>query len=101
MLPMKLILRWDIQTGAESEYFEFMVSEFIPGIKKLGLINPGVWYTAYGESEQILVSGITETEDHMKYILRSEEWSRLKERLEQLVRNYTQKVMPATSGFQL
>ena len=101
MLPMKLVLRWDIQNGAESEYFEFMVSEFIPGIKKLGITHPGVWYTAYGESEQILVSGITETEDHMKYVLRSDEWANLKERLEELVNNYTQKVMPATGGFQL
>jgi hypothetical protein len=100
MLPMKLVLRWDIQSGAESEYFEFMVSEFIPGIKKLGITHPGVWYTAYGESEQILVSGITETEDHMKYVLRSDEWAKLKERLEDLVNNYTQKVMPATGGFQ-
>ncbi len=101
MVPMKLVLRWDIQSGAESEYFEFMVSEFIPGIKKLGISQPGVWYTAYGESEQILVSGITETEDHMKYVLRSDEWAELKERLERLVSNYNQKVMPATGGFQL
>ena len=98
---MKLVLRWDIQTGAESEYFEFMVSEFIPGIKRLGITQPGVWYTAYGKSEQILVSGITETEDHMRYVLESDEWAKLKERLEGLVSNYTQKVVPATNGFQI
>jgi hypothetical protein len=101
MMPMKLILRWDIQTGAESEYFEFMISEFIPSLKRLGISHPGVWYTAYGSAEQIMVSGITETEDHMKYVLRSDEWAKLKERLEDLVNNYTQKVMPATGGFQL
>lgn len=101
MLPMKLVLRWDIQSGAESEYFEFMVSEFIPGIKRLGITQPGVWYTAYGKSEQILVTGITETEDHMKYVLQSDEWDKLKERLEELVNNYNQKVVPATGGFQL
>lgn len=101
MLPMKLVLRWDIQSGAESEYFEFMVSEFIPGIKRLGITQPGVWYTAYGKTEQILVSGITETEDHMNYVLESEEWAKLKERLEELVNNYNQKVVPATNGFQI
>ena len=101
MTPMKLILRWDIQAGAESEYFEFMVSEFIPGLKKLGIAHPGVWYTAYGQSEQILVSGITETADQMKYVLNSDEWANLKEKLEGLVRNYNQKVLPATAGFQL
>ena len=28
-MATKLILRWDIQPGSESDYFEFMVSEFI------------------------------------------------------------------------
>ena len=101
IMTTKLILRWDIQPGAESDYFEFMVSEFIPGIRKLGLTDPGVWYTAYGEAEQILVSGTTDTEDHMEYILRSNEWARLREKLDELVSNFSQKVTPATGGFQI
>ncbi len=100
-MATKLILRWDIQTGAESDYFEFMVSEFIPGIRKLGIMDPGVWYTAYGDAEQILVNGTTETEDHMDYILRSNEWSRLRERLEELVSNFSLKITQARGGFQL
>ena len=100
-MTTKLILRWDIQQGAESDYFEFMVSEFIPGIRKLGIADPGVWYTAYGEAEQILISGTTETEDHMDYILRSNEWGRLRERLDELVSNFNQRVTPATGGFQI
>jgi len=100
-MPTKLILRWDIQPGSESDYFEFMVSEFIPGIRKLGITDPGVWYTAYGEAEQILVSGTTETQDHMDYILRSSEWSRLRERLEEMVSNFSLKIMQSKGGFQL
>ncbi|MCI0397858.1 MAG: hypothetical protein L0332_22105 [Chloroflexi bacterium] len=99
-MPTKILLYWDIQPGSESEYFEFMVSEFIPGLKRLGINSPGVWYTAYGSSEQIMVSGITETEEHMKYILHSKEWTRLKEKLADLVSNYRQKVIRATGGFQ-
>lgn len=100
-MSTKLILRWDIQPGAESDYFEFMVSEFIPGLKRLGINEPSVWYTAFGNAEQILVSGVTETSDHMKYVLRSKDWARLKERLTELVHNYDQKITPATGGFQL
>ena len=88
-MTTKLILRWDIQSGAESEYFEFMVSEFIPGMKRLGINDPGVWYTAYGE-----------TEEHMHFILRSKDWSRLKDGLEDLVSNFSQKITAATGGFQ-
>jgi hypothetical protein len=100
-MTTKMILCWDILPGAESEYFEFMVSEFIPGLKRLGINDPGVWYTAYGEAEQILVSGTTETSEHMAFVLRSTDWVRLKERLETLVDNFSQRVLPATGGFQL
>lgn len=99
--PTKIILRWNILPGSESEYFEFMVSEFIPGIRRLGVIDPGVWYTAYGNTEQILVTGITETEEQMRYFLNSRDWSRLKKRLNELVDDFKQKVIPATGGFQL
>lgn len=78
-----------------------MVSEFIPGLKRLGIVEPGVWYTAYGEAEQILVSGTTETEDHMRYVLRSNDWARMKNRLEELVSNFSQKIIRAKGGFQI
>ena len=100
-MATKLIMSWDIQPGSESEYFEFMVSEFIPSVRRLGISAPQVWYTAYGDTEQILVSGITETEEHMRYILRSKEWDRLKGNLYELVSNFNQKIIPATGGFQL
>jgi hypothetical protein len=99
--PTKIILRWNILPGSESEYFEFMVSEFIPGIRRLGVVDPGVWYTAYGSTEQILVTGITETEEQMRYLLNSRDWTRLKKRLNELVDDFNQKVIPATGGFQL
>ena len=99
--PTKLILRWNIQPGSESEYFEFMVSEFIPGIRRMGVVDPAVWYTAYGNTEQILVTGVTETEEQMRYLLSSRDWSRLKKRLTELVDSFNQKVIPATGGFQL
>ena len=100
-MATKLILRWDIQPGSESDYFEFMVSEFIPGLKKMGITEPGVWYTAYGDAEQILVSGQTETREHMEYILRSGDWERLKDRLVELVTNFSLKITPSSGGFQL
>src|SRR5688572_8181013 len=98
--PTKIILRWNILPGSESEYFEFMVSEFIPAFRRLGVLDPGVWYTAYGRTEQILITGITETEEQMRYLLNSRDWTRLKKRLNELVDDFAQKVIPATGGFQ-
>lgn len=94
-------MRWDIQPEQEAEYSDFVANEFIPRINKLGLVEIQAWYTVYGDCEQILVSGVTQTMDQMNYILGSDEWERLKERLDDLVDNFNIKVIPANAGFQI
>ena len=100
-MPTKLIMCWDVRKETESEYFEFLVHEFIPGLNKLGIDEIQVWYTAYGECEQKLASGITPDVDDMKQVLASQDWSTLTERLKDYVDDYSQKMIPATRGFQI
>ena len=94
-------MSWDIRQETESEYFEFLVHEFIPGLNNLGVLEIQVWYTQYGECEQKLASGITKTLDDMKRILSSSEWAQLIAKLEGYVSDFNKKVIPATHGFQL
>ncbi|MFW6042553.1 MAG: hypothetical protein ACOC9C_02600 [Chloroflexota bacterium] len=100
-MATKLLMRWDIQPEQEAEYSDFVANEFIPRINKLGLVEIQAWYTVYGDCEQILVSGVTQTMDQMNYILGSDEWERLKERLDDLVDNFNIKVIQANAGFQI
>lgn len=44
-MPAKLLMRWDIRPETDSEYFEFLVHEFIPRLNKLGILEVQVWYT--------------------------------------------------------
>ncbi len=96
----KLIMRWDIRPEEEAEYSDFVANEFIPNIAKLGLGDIQAWYTVYGDCEQILVSGNTQTEKQMRYLLASDEWDRLHGRLTELVDEFNMKVVSATAGFQ-
>ncbi|MCP5096790.1 MAG: hypothetical protein GY943_14660 [Chloroflexi bacterium] len=100
-MPSKIIMRWDIRPETDSEYFEFLVHEFIPGLNKLGIIEIQVWYTEYGTCEQKLASGIIQSLDEMKNVMKSEAWESLIDKLEGYVNNFTHKVIPATGGFQL
>ncbi len=100
-MPAKLIMRWDIRPETDSEYFEFLVHEFIPGLNKLGIIEIQVWYTQFGECEQKLASGITQSISDMKTALKSEEWEMLTNKLKSYVNNFSQKVINATGGFQV
>lgn len=94
-------MRWDIRPEREAEYSDFVANEFIPRINKLGIVEIQAWYTVYGDCEQIMVSGVTQTMEQMRYILDSDEWDRLREQLDGLVENFNIKVIPAGPGFQI
>lgn len=94
-------MRWDIQPETESDYFEFLVHELIPGMQKLGLSDIQVWYTAYGDCEQKMTEGTAPSPEAAIRILDSEEWETLLRKLETFVDNYEQKVIEGTRGFQI
>ncbi len=98
---IKLLMSWDIKSGRENDYFEFIVREFAPIIMKMGLRPTESWYTVYGEGPQILTGAVTDDLDAMMNILRSEEWKRLHQKLLTYVTDYRHKVVRATSTFQL
>lgn len=100
-MSAKILMRWDIRQEKESEYFEFLVHEFIPALNKLGIADILVWYTAYGDCEQKLAEGTTESIEAMNAILKSEEWVILIDKLQNYVVDFDLKVVTATRGFQI
>lgn len=100
-MQAKLLMHWNIREDSEAEYFEFLVHEFIPGMGKLGLHNIEVWYTAYGDCEQKLASGLMETAVSINKIIASDAWAKLTDRLTDLVEDYEEKVISGGKGFQI
>lgn len=96
----KLILSWDIARDREREYFEFVVREFIPGVQRLGLELTDAWATAYGDQPQIMVGAVGSSIEEVKSVLDSTEWLTLSDQLQEYVRNYNEKVVNSTGGFQ-
>ena len=98
---VKLLMSWDIIPGSESEYFEFIVREFAPGIMKLGVQPTEAWYTVFGEGPQILTGAVAEDLPTMKSILASGDWLKLQNKLFDYVTNFDFKIVRATGRFQL
>ena len=98
---VKLLMSWDIKTGHEQSYFEFVMQEFAPGLMRLGLQPTEAWYTVYGEGPQILTGAVANDIATMRQILEREDWQQLRERLLEHVQNYSQKVVSASGRFQL
>ena len=100
-MMVKLLMSWDIKPGRDSEYFEFVVREFVPGITRLGLQPTEAWFTIYGDRPQVLTGGITDDMNSMQRILGSDEWESLHEKLLEMVTNYRQKIVRATGSLQI
>ncbi len=98
---MKLLMSWNIRTGREAEYFEFVVKEFAPGLMRLGLQPTEAWYTVYGDCPQILTGSVAEDIQAIQHVLSSDEWHELMDKLGGYVTDYRQKIVQATGGFQL
>jgi hypothetical protein len=99
-MMMKLLMSWDIKSGREQPYFEFIVREFAPKMMRLGLQPTEAWYTVYGQGPQILTGGVA-NEGAMETILESDEWGALRKQLLNYVSNYSQKVVRASGSFQI
>jgi hypothetical protein len=100
-MAIKLLMRWNILPEKESEYFEFLVHEFIPALNRLGVEDILVWYTAYGDVEQKMAEGIVPSQEKMRAILNSEEWIIVTDKLQSFVVDYNIKAIEASKGFQI
>jgi hypothetical protein len=100
-MAIKLLMTWDIRPDTEKEYFEFVMKEFAPGLMRLGLQPTEAWYTAYGNAPQILTGVVAPDLESMSRALHTDEWQELKERLLNFVENYEQRVVRASSRFQM
>ena len=98
---VKLLMSWDIQSGREAEYFQFIIQEFVPGLLKLGLQPTEVWFTAFGDCPQIQAGGLAPDVATIQNIVGGSDWSELRSKLEEYVTGYQQKVIAAEGGFQL
>ena len=100
-MTVKLLMTWDILPNREQDYFEFVISDFIPEIKQLSIRPVDAWYTMYGNQPQIMISAKTLSQAALNVAMASKEWQRLLENLLKFVENFSYKVIPARTGFQL
>jgi len=99
-VPVKLMLTWDIKQGQEKSYFTF-IQELSVALQQAGLQLSDAWYTLYGPWPQISMGFLSEDLQSVETFLVSELWLRTKHRLLAYIQGYSQKVVPARSGFQI
>src|SRR5512145_3292207 len=99
-MAVKVIMTWDIAAERDQEYFEFVISEFVPGVQRLGLQPAEAWATLYGSPPQIQVVLLADSVAQARKALESPDWTVLQDRLFTYIKNYSYKMAPARGGFQ-
>jgi hypothetical protein len=99
-VSVKILMTWDISSEHEQYYFEFVISEFVPGVQRLGLQPIEAWATIYGNYPQIQVSMLVESLTEAQQAMFSDGWRTLSDKLFTLVRNFHYKIIPFRGGFQ-
>ena len=101
MTNTKLVMTWNIRTGKETAYIEFLTRDFISSIMGMGFHPFEAWYAVWGRGPQVIASGVTQDLATMEKALASDEWKKLQENLQELVVDFRYKVVEASGGFQL
>lgn len=99
-LRRKLLLSYNIVPEHQEEYMNFMVNVFVPTLQRIGLVNAGVWHTAYGDYPVRLIVFVAEDQETMEQALVSKTWKDAEVKLERYVRDYSRRVVPFEPGFQ-
>jgi 2-keto-4-pentenoate hydratase len=98
--PVKMLLTFDPVPGRREEYFQYMLGHFIPALEHLGLTMAETWHTAYGDYPLRLTAFVAPNASAMNTVIGSDAFAQLEERLQDYVRNYSRRVVPADRRFQ-
>ncbi len=99
-MEVKLLLTYNIKPSRETEYYRYIMGEFLPSLQNMGLYMVEGWHTAYGDYPMRLIAFQADSERHMKAALNSTEWKEAKKKLIRFVRDYEERVVPAKNVFQ-
>jgi hypothetical protein len=100
MQPVKLILTYDPLPAQREEYIRFIMSEFVPGLERLGLKMSESWHTAYGSYPLRLTCFVASDYPTLNQVLGSDDFRSLEFSLQAYVDNYNRRIVPLKSRFQ-
>ena len=98
-MPILFTTGWDIMSGSESEYLEFIAKRYIPELASMGLLPAGGFYVEVGSGPRVLGVNSCDTHQQLVEIVISKPYKDLVLKLRELVYNYRTAVLEATGRF--
>lgn len=96
----KILINYDILAAQHEAYYRYILGEFVPTLRTLGIHMLSAWHIAYGDYPSRQLVFITENKEIIKDVFASERWQELEERLKGYTIHYTRKVVNYEDRFQ-
>ncbi len=97
----KLVISYDIRQEAQETYYRFVTTEFVPGLRDLGIYMIDVHQTIWGDYPLRVAEFVAESLAVIQNGLKTEKYIFLEERFLEYTINFSKKVIPYRDGFQL
>ena len=96
-MTVKFIQYYDILSGKDDEYRNFISKSYIPGINETGFLEiVGSWYLASGEGPYHIMEGVADSVKSIHQLLLLDDFKKLNHLLHFLITNYKTKIMVPT-----
>ena len=96
----KLLMEFDIRPGKQQSYIRWLMGEFIPEARDLGLHMLMAWHVAYGDYPMRQLVFVAEDLDSARRVFHSDRWRAMEDRFQAYTTNYRRKLVPYRDGYQ-
>lgn len=96
----RLIVRYDIRLDRYEAYYQFVMNDFEPAMRHMGLYMVGIWQTVYGDYPVRQIEFVTESLDTVREVFQSERWEALEDKLKSYTLRYERKLVRYREQFQ-
>jgi hypothetical protein len=93
-MTVKFIQYYDVLSGKDEEYRNFISKSYIPDINETGFLEiVGSWYLAAGEGPYHIMEGVADSVKSVHQLLLLDDFKKLNHLLHFLITNYKTKIM--------
>ncbi|MBC8170191.1 MAG: hypothetical protein H7X77_00905 [Anaerolineae bacterium] len=101
LLPeYKMLIVYDILPDKYEIYYRYIMGEFVPSLRDLGLYMTYAWHVPYGNYPARQIEFICENAPTLRQILANPDWLQLETRLKSYTTRYQRKLVHFEDRFQ-
>lgn len=98
--PYKLLMTYDIRVDQQEAYYRYVLGEFVPRLRTMGLPMLSAWSVVYGLYPERLIEFGCKSRSHALALFHDPAYRRMEERLKTYTENFTRRLVPYRDGFQ-